>query len=33
MGIRRQAEEEPIGWFGDKDSNLDEQLQRLLSYH
>src|SRR5213078_346230 len=22
-----------IGWFGDKDSNLDEQLQRLLSYH
>src|SRR5262249_58822600 len=20
-------------WFGDKDSNLDEQLQRLLSYH
>ena len=22
-----------IAWFGDKDSNLDEQLQRLLSYH
>src|SRR5215813_5392818 len=31
MGVHPSADW--IGWFGDKDSNLDEQLQRLLSYH
>ena len=31
--LRRECQGKKLGWLGGKDSNLDKQIQSLLSYH